>query len=314
MGVHQGKHICLIVPTFGRTWQLRRLFQSLDAQSYRNFEVIVSDQNPVGFLDEVIDPSAYSFKLTHICSPNDRGISKARNLGWAAAPGDIVAFPDDDAWYPADFLQRGVDKMTQLGASILTGRSVDVKGRTINGRFARHAQSITRGGVWIMQIEWATFFERSLLEELGGFDEGLGIGCPTPWQAAEGPDLILRALAKGKACFFEPDLVGYHEEYETHPPSAIMTAKARAYARGMGYVLRKNGAGLLTALYWSARPLFQLGVSLLLLEGRRAKYFFLVAVGRMEGWARLLARWSPKAAGFTGREVVLNSEPPAHHG
>lgn len=295
--------VSLIVPTFGRVWQLGRLFDSLEAQSLRDFELIISDQNPPGFLDLAPLIARVSFPVRHIVNPTERGISRARNAGLAVARGEVIVFPDDDAWYPQGFLERGVTQLERLGADIVTGRSIDTAGRTINGRFAKTSQAITRGGVWIMQIEWATFYRKAAIQGLGGFDETIGIGASSPWQAAEGPDLLLRALASGLRCHYDVDLVGYHEEYETRPPSRMMTAKAHAYARGMGYVLRKNGIGLPTALYWGARPLFQLLVGLLHGDFKRARYFLLVSIGRLEGWAQtpLTMRLS---ASFSGREAM----------
>lgn len=298
MGRRSAPVISLVVPTYGRTWQLTRLFRSLEAQTCRDFEVIISDQNPEGYLGEVVAQGAWSFPIRHICRPNDRGISTARNVGWRHASAPVVCFPDDDAWYPADFLERGLVRMAALNADILSGRSTDETGRSINGRFAADLRAITVGGVWIMQIEWMTFFRRDLLERLDGYDETLGIGAATPWQAAEGPDLILRALAKGARCYYDPDFLGHHDEYETHPPSDQMTAKAQAYARGMGFVLRKNGAGLATAVYWALRPLYQLAMALLRFEFRRVRFFFLVSIGRLEGWTGWLLPIRPLVRPF----------------
>lgn len=292
--------ISLIVPTFGRTRQLSRLLDSLDRQTFRDFEVIISDQNPPGYLDEVL-AAPRGFPLIHLNRPDERGISRARNAGWHVTKAPVVMFPDDDAWYPATFLEDGLEKMSARGADLLAGRSVDETGRAINGRFAKTARPITRGGVWIMQIEWTTLIRRDVLDRLGGYDEALGIGCQTPWQAAEGPDLILRALEQGFSCHYDPDLAGHHEEYETNPPSPEMTAKARAYARGMGFVLRKNGAGPVLGAYWAARPLMQLLVNGVQGKGRRARYFALVSLGRLEGWLqRPVLAESPEHA-FDGR-------------
>ena len=73
----------------------------------------------------------------------------------------------------------------------------------------------------------ASFFRRGLLERLDGFDEGLGIGSLSSWQAAEGPDLILKALQRGYLCYFDPSLYGFHREYDLDDPAGGMARRGR---------------------------------------------------------------------------------------
>jgi glycosyltransferase involved in cell wall biosynthesis len=76
----------LITVTMGDRPQLiARLKASLDAQTYRDFEWIVVD---------------------HKDHPEFKGgLSRARNFGIERATGDILGFPDDDAWYGPDLLE-----------------------------------------------------------------------------------------------------------------------------------------------------------------------------------------------------------------
>ena len=69
------------------------------------------------------------------------------------------------------------------------------------------------------QSEPATFCRRELFERLGGFDEGIGVGSSSPWQAAEGPDLVLTALEHGSVCYYDPSLYGFHREYDLDDPA-----------------------------------------------------------------------------------------------
>ena len=68
--------VSLAIATIGRTAELERLLDSLCAQSHQNFEVLIADQNPMGFLTAslnryegklrirnfIIPPSVASFK------------------------------------------------------------------------------------------------------------------------------------------------------------------------------------------------------------------------------------------------------------
>ena len=293
--------ISLVVPTRGRTWQIGRLLDSLALQSRHDFEVILVDQNEAAELAGIIARRDWPFPVRHVHRPADRGISLARNVGWRLAAANVLLFPDDDAWYPPEFVERGLSLMRAAGADVLTGRSTDEAGRSINGRFSNRNGPITRHSVWTMQQDWITLVTRAVLEKLGGYDESLGIGGATPWQAGEGPDLILRAIASGATCRYEPTLRAFHDELPSRRPDAAMLAKARGYNRGKGQVLRRHARSPLPLLYWLARPLGGMLVSGLRRDVPRIRFFAAMAIGRWEGWTgRLLPSTRPARSKVAG--------------
>ncbi|MEM8788242.1 MAG: glycosyltransferase [Pseudomonadota bacterium] len=82
--------VSVIVVSHGRPASLALTLKALEYQRYRNFEVIVvSDISPAARPDSPLAVRWFDFA--------DRNISAARNIGLAAARGDIVAFCDDDA-------------------------------------------------------------------------------------------------------------------------------------------------------------------------------------------------------------------------
>lgn len=272
----------LVISTLGRSKELGELFASLEKQTLKDFEVIIVDQNS----DDRLVPflSGWSFPLRHERTPDLRGLSRGRNAGVLHATGEVLLFPDDDCWYPADLLQRAAEIFSTTGASIVCGRPCDETGRSINGRFEAVRQYFGREKVWTCQIEWLFFIRHVDFLTLGGFDEKVGVGASTPWQACEGPELTFRAAAAGMKMFYDPDLVGHHAELDTVSPDDAMIRKGRAYGRGMGYVLRKSRHTALRALYWIARPIANAILSLAYLNLRRARYLVNVALGRYEGY------------------------------
>src|SRR5271166_2242893 len=93
--------LSLIIATLGRVTELDRLLASLDRQTYKDFEVIVVDQN----LDDRLLPLLREHKRLSIHRlRSSAGLSRARNAGMRAAKGDIFCFPDDDCWYPDQLL------------------------------------------------------------------------------------------------------------------------------------------------------------------------------------------------------------------
>ncbi len=276
--------ISLVVATLGRTVQLDRLFESLARQDFTDFEVIVVDQNPDDRLEYLVKRS-WAFPLSRIHTPNARGLSRARNAGWKVAKGELVIFPDDDCWYPPWLLSRGTKLLAASQGDVLTGRAADESGRDINGRYSKAPHRVDRSNVWISGIEWVMLFRKSALQAVKGFDEEIGVGASTPWQACEGQDILLRILDKGLTCHFDPTFFGHHMEFDQLAPKA-MQAKGREYGRGLGYVLRVHHYGWLAAAWWVGRPLVKLFLSILKGEFEKCKYLFNVSLGRLEGYMR----------------------------
>jgi glycosyltransferase involved in cell wall biosynthesis len=282
--------LSLVVATKGRTQELETLLASLRAQSFRDFDVLVVDQNPDGRLEAMLAKD-WGVALRRLHRPADIGVSCGRNVGWRASDAEFLLFPDDDCWYPPGFLAHVAQRLAETRVDVLSGRAADEQGRSINGRFQTRPTKVGRDKVWTTQIEWVAVFRRSLVRTLDGYDPDLGVGALTPWQSCEAQDIILRALKTGAACWYDPDLFGHHAELRASHPDAAMIRKGREYGRGMGYVLRLHGWGWGVRLYWVARPALRAALSLLLRNWSEARYAQQVAIGRLEGAsARLLTR------------------------
>jgi glycosyltransferase involved in cell wall biosynthesis len=274
--------VSLVVATLGRTAQLVKLLDSLSRQDYPDFEVIIVDQNSDDRLEHLCKGN-WPFRLSRIHTPTERGLSRARNVGWKAAQGELILFPDDDCWYPAWFLSRGIQLISASLADVLTGRAADEAGHDINGRYSPVPHTITRSNAWISGIEWVMLFKKAVLLAVNGFDEEIGVGASTPWQACEGQDILLRALDKGFVCCFDPAFFGHHLEFDRLAPK-LMQAKGRAYGRGLGYVLRVHQYGYLAAAWWVGRPFAGLLLSILKRDYDSYNYHLNVSLGRLEGY------------------------------
>ena len=276
--------ISLVVATLGRVAELYKLFDSLVDQDRADFEVILVDQNSDKRL-EPLSKGNWPFQVHWIHSPSIRGLSRARNIGWKVARGELIIFPDDDCWYPPRLLSRGEQLVSGWRADVLTGRAADEAGNDINGRYAQVPHRISRSNVWVSGIEWMMLFRKTALLAVGGFNEDIGVGASTPWQACEGQDILLRVLDKGLTCCFDPSFFGHHSEFDEIPPE-VMQAKGRAYGRGLGYVLRLHHYGSIAAANWIGRPLVRLLLAAAKGDLERCRYFFNVALGRFEGYTR----------------------------
>src|SRR5437763_1133783 len=91
----------VVIPTYNRAAELERCLESLIAQTFHDFEVLISDD---GSTDRSADVArAFSDRLTiqYRWSEHWGGPARPRNLGIRHAASEWVCFLDsDDWWYP----------------------------------------------------------------------------------------------------------------------------------------------------------------------------------------------------------------------
>jgi glycosyltransferase involved in cell wall biosynthesis len=276
-----------VLATLGRTSEISRFLKKLDGQSYRDFEIIVVDQNSDNRLDPILEPYLGHFPLLRLRS--QPGLSRARNVGLRQVTGDVVAFPDDDCWYPADLLEHvNTLLLRHTEWDGLTGRSVDVSGRPSSGKWDLQPGFLTRANVWRRGISYALFLRSKVIRTVGHFDETLGAGSGTPWGSGEETDYLLSAISSGFKICYDPAISVYH----LNPKDRFNIdgrKKAFRYAMGMGRVLRKHRYGMGSLAYYLARPLG--GVILGGLSGKLHKclYYWAVLRGRLYGYSSNLS-------------------------
>lgn len=274
--------ISLLLATINRTKLIERFLDSLVRQNYRDFEVIIIDQNNDNRLAPIIGKYNSSMKIYYLHSPI--GLSRARNLGLTMAHGDVIAFPDDDCWYSPDLLQNVADKLAQkkyLGG--ITGRA----GLKINSqsqwRWDAEEGQVNRKNIWARGISISVFLRREVVSVVGEFDEQLGVGSGTTWGSGEETDYLIRAIDRGFTIWYDPTLFVFHEDRLPEYTDDDMS-RAILYGAGMGKVLRKQKYPIITVGYFITRPIITSAYAVLCGHLKRAEYYLLVAKGRFKGF------------------------------
>ena len=272
--------VSLVVATIGRTLELERLLVSMMHQSLQDIELIIVDQNIDDRVERVIARCPATLPCIHARSP--RGLSRARNLGIQLASGAIVAFPDDDCWYPNDILSQ-VKAWFERNQSFdfLCCRAQDETGREVASRWPGRSLVIRRNSVLRACASASLFIRKTALDEIGGFNESMGLGSASPFQSGEDSDLALRCLQQGRKGWFEKQLYVYHPH---KAPQAGESARAFGYGMGFGFLLRLHGYSRLVLLYQVMRALGGAVISLLQIEPGRALFYWKSAVGRFAGY------------------------------
>lgn len=90
--------VSVVIPTHNRAGMLGEALNSVIAQTFREFEIIVVDD---GSSDRTRDVAARYPDLIRYIYHENRGRARTRNAGIQAAKGAYVSFlDDDDIWYP----------------------------------------------------------------------------------------------------------------------------------------------------------------------------------------------------------------------
>jgi GT2 family glycosyltransferase len=272
----------LIISTIGPAPRLRSALQSLVAQSYESFEVIVVDQNETDHVRRIVAEFSRSGKGHYTRS--GVGLSKGRNAGLAMASGRIVGFPDDDCEYPPTLLASLKEHFVRHGsASGACVRCCDHDGQDSAGRSDRTSGWISKTNVWSRAVSVGIFLRTERIREIGGFDERIGLGSNTPYLSGEETDLLLNLLSRGHKLYYDPGLNVYHDRGSSKI-TWYHIKRSYAYGLGKGLVLRRHAYRKREVAIHCIRPI--LGAVVAVLTGNLSLALFRAAraKGRFDGW------------------------------
>lgn len=91
--------ISVVIPLYNKAGQIARALDSVLAQTFQDFEIIVVDDGSKDASAAIV--AGYNDPRIRIHRQPNGGVSVARNQGAALARTNVIAFLDgDDAWYP----------------------------------------------------------------------------------------------------------------------------------------------------------------------------------------------------------------------
>jgi glycosyltransferase involved in cell wall biosynthesis len=189
--------ISVVVTVRNEAPHLPRLLDNLLVQE-GPFEVIVVESESRDRTLEIAEEYAHRHPdLIRVLSrPGSRGIG--RNIGVAAARGEVVAFIDGDCFPDSQWIHAL--RAAARSAPVLAGRTVTV-GRAQYGHLER--VELFQSGYDVTYPSCNLLYRRALFDQLGGFDPR--------FITAEDIDLNLRAVRAGAAIRYVPDAVVYHQ-------------------------------------------------------------------------------------------------------
>jgi cellulose synthase/poly-beta-1,6-N-acetylglucosamine synthase-like glycosyltransferase len=185
---------------------LERCLGALDEQDIpaNMYEVVVVDDSADGSATTLVERLASGGRammtVRSVRSGSLTGPAHARNVGWRAARGGIIAFTDDDCVPSPRWLRAGV-------CAMVTSGGIDGAYGPIRVPLPDEPTDYELDAAGLERAEFATancFYTRRALEEVGGFDERF----TSAWR--EDSDLFYRLLERGRRLGFAHDALVVH--------------------------------------------------------------------------------------------------------
>lgn len=97
--------ISIIVPVYNAKKYLHRCVDSILAQTYRDFELILVDDGSKDSSGTICDDYAARDSRVRVFHKPNGGVSSARNFGLSNARGEWISFVDSDDWVDCNYLE-----------------------------------------------------------------------------------------------------------------------------------------------------------------------------------------------------------------
>lgn len=201
--------VSVIIPTYNRAAVVTEAIDSVLAQTFRDFELIVVDD---GSTDDTRNRLVgYGERIRMICQEN-HGVSHARNVGIRAARGKYVALLDsDDLWLPKKLETQIAVMEAQPDIPLCHTEEIWIRRGVRVNQMKKHQK---HGGYifpnclpFCVISPSSVMIRRALFDEVGDFDESL--------PACEDYDLWLRVTKTSPVHFIETPLIvkrGGHDD------------------------------------------------------------------------------------------------------
>ena len=110
--------ISVIVPVYKVEPWLHQCVDSILAQTFRDFELILVDDGSPDNCPAICDAYAQKDSRVKVIHKENGGLSSARNAGLDAAQGEYIAFIDSDDWVSAEYLAQLLHAVQMHGADM----------------------------------------------------------------------------------------------------------------------------------------------------------------------------------------------------
>ena len=191
--------VSVVVPVYNQAQLVGRTIAAVCGNDYQPVEIIVVNDGSTDNPHEAIQQALLSLK-----APNVRvldiphgGPGRARDAGWRAAKGEVVAFTDADAIPDKEWISSALKRFVADNIGGVEGKIVAAG---VPKAFTHQVKNMTGGRFMTANM----FYRRSVIAEVGGFKS----------RYREDSDLAFSVLERGYDIVFENASVVFHPPRE----------------------------------------------------------------------------------------------------
>jgi glycosyltransferase involved in cell wall biosynthesis len=249
--------VSVVIPTYNRAALLQAALESVYAQTWKDFEVLVVDDGSTDGTEAMLRPFVEERGLRHLRQAN-RGPSAARTRGIESARGEYVAFLDsDDLWLPIK-LSVQIPRMEACPEAVMCYSNLLHYNPDSGALSVRYRQQAVRSGDLYLALIYKKLHcapptlvvRKAIAERVGGFDEALRL--------SEDRDFNIRVARQGPILGVPEPLAVVRLHGAAHPKDPTVRLSHEAMQAAQEYVLRKTlaedpalrgAAGRVSSLY-----------------------------------------------------------------
>lgn len=201
----------VIVPVFNRPDEADELLESLAAQTFRDFEVLIVEDGSVLPCEAIVDNYRDRLDVKYFTKPNS-GPGQTRNYGAERAQGDWLIILDSDVVVPENYLDTVERSLVATPCDAFGGPDRAHKDFSRIQKAINYAMTsfFTTGGIRGGKRKLDKFYPRSfnmgirrdIFARLGGFSR---------MRFGEDIDLSIRIFKAGYSCRLFPDAWVWHK-------------------------------------------------------------------------------------------------------
>ncbi|MEX2396948.1 MAG: glycosyltransferase, partial [Balneolales bacterium] len=215
--------VTIVIPTYNHGQFIGEAIESIFAQDYKNYEIVIIDDGSLDNTEEVVS----NYEGIKYLKQKNQGLSASRNIGLQNSKGEYITFLDADDVLQPNAITTNVQHFTKnKNCAFVSGnhKRIAVDGREIappqiSYISSNHYEAFLKGNY--IGMHGTVMYNKKILLEEGGFNTNLAV--------CEDYDLYLRLSRKHKI-FSHQQIIASYRQHDNNMSSNVSLMLKHALA------------------------------------------------------------------------------------
>jgi len=169
--------VSICTPTFNRKDYLKETIESVLAQTYKNYEIVIVDDGSTDGTEEMIKENGYNVRYYW---QTNKGVAAAENKLIDLAEGEFISFLGSDDLLMPDAIERLINAMPKeegdvivYGPHVRIDQNGNLCGRDKRTLYSGYVTEYLFQNIFVHAC--GSMFPKRALKKVGGFDESLRV-------------------------------------------------------------------------------------------------------------------------------------------